>query len=285
MPPQAPRLAALPAVRPRTAPPCASSWAEAPRSVLAPARSSSHAPSLAVAIDAAIRSPLARPATSSPHLTARIVDASPLPAVSSALRACTGDRLPHGNSRTQQVWEKATTRGADQQMDSFRGSAASGADLTFATHPAAGSRSECQIQSSTRSLYLLVALLISDICGSAQGTRRLRRTLRLRPGARGHRRGLGPGGRALPGRRAPPVPAEPASCRRPCAPYTSPRMLSTFTSSPLTSRTPSAPRSWLELVPRLPSSTSRAFLPAVMMRRISSCRSAWRCPRTSSGAG
>ena len=34
----------------------------------------------------------------------------------------------------------------------------SGADLTFATHPAAGSRSECQIQSSTRNLYLLVVL-------------------------------------------------------------------------------------------------------------------------------
>ena len=30
--------------------------------------------------------------------------------------------------------------------------------LTFATHPAAGSRSECQIQSSTRNLYLLVVL-------------------------------------------------------------------------------------------------------------------------------
>jgi hypothetical protein len=35
---------------------------------------------------------------------------------------------------------------------------ASGADLTFATHPAAGLRSECQIQSSTRNLYLLVVL-------------------------------------------------------------------------------------------------------------------------------
>jgi hypothetical protein len=35
---------------------------------------------------------------------------------------------------------------------------ANGADLTFATHPAAGSRSECQIQSSTRNLYLLVVL-------------------------------------------------------------------------------------------------------------------------------
>ena len=34
----------------------------------------------------------------------------------------------------------------------------SGADLTFATHPATGSRSECQIQSSTRTLYLLVVL-------------------------------------------------------------------------------------------------------------------------------
>ena len=34
----------------------------------------------------------------------------------------------------------------------------SGADLTFATHPATGSRSECQIQSSTRNLYLLVVL-------------------------------------------------------------------------------------------------------------------------------
>ena len=35
---------------------------------------------------------------------------------------------------------------------------ASGADLTFATHPATGTRSECQIQSSTRTLYLLVVL-------------------------------------------------------------------------------------------------------------------------------
>src|SRR5262245_43841726 len=35
---------------------------------------------------------------------------------------------------------------------------ASGADLTFATHPAASSQSECQIQSSTRNLYLLVVL-------------------------------------------------------------------------------------------------------------------------------
>src|SRR6267154_2001543 len=32
----------------------------------------------------------------------------------------------------------------------------SGADLTFATHPAALSRSECQIQSSTRNICLLV---------------------------------------------------------------------------------------------------------------------------------
>ena len=36
--------------------------------------------------------------------------------------------------------------------------ATSGVDLTFATHLAAGSRSECQIQNSTRSLYLLVVL-------------------------------------------------------------------------------------------------------------------------------
>jgi len=34
----------------------------------------------------------------------------------------------------------------------------SGADLTFATHLAARSRSECQIQSSTRIQYLLVVL-------------------------------------------------------------------------------------------------------------------------------
>ena len=34
----------------------------------------------------------------------------------------------------------------------------SGADLTFATHPAAASQSECQIQSSTRIKYLLVVL-------------------------------------------------------------------------------------------------------------------------------
>jgi hypothetical protein len=31
-------------------------------------------------------------------------------------------------------------------------------DLTFATHLAAGSRSECQIRNSTRNLYLLVVL-------------------------------------------------------------------------------------------------------------------------------
>ena len=36
----------------------------------------------------------------------------------------------------------------------------SGADLTFAAHPAAGSQSECQIQSSTRNLYLLSGPLI-----------------------------------------------------------------------------------------------------------------------------
>ena len=35
---------------------------------------------------------------------------------------------------------------------------ASGADLTFATHPASSSKSECQIQSSTRIQYLLVVL-------------------------------------------------------------------------------------------------------------------------------
>src|SRR3569833_3164972 len=33
-----------------------------------------------------------------------------------------------------------------------------GADLTFPTRPAAGSPSECQIQSLTRNLYLLVVL-------------------------------------------------------------------------------------------------------------------------------
>src|SRR5579863_3409218 len=37
---------------------------------------------------------------------------------------------------------------------------ARGADLTFATRLAANSRSECQIQSSTKPLYLLVVLLI-----------------------------------------------------------------------------------------------------------------------------
>jgi hypothetical protein len=36
----------------------------------------------------------------------------------------------------------------------------SGVDLTFATHLAAGSPSECQIQNSTRNLYLLVVLRI-----------------------------------------------------------------------------------------------------------------------------
>jgi len=34
----------------------------------------------------------------------------------------------------------------------------SGVDLTFATHLAAGSQSECQIQNSTRNLHLLVVL-------------------------------------------------------------------------------------------------------------------------------
>jgi hypothetical protein len=38
------------------------------------------------------------------------------------------------------------------------GCRASGADLTFATHSAAGSRSEYQIQSSTRVQYLLEVL-------------------------------------------------------------------------------------------------------------------------------
>ncbi len=38
----------------------------------------------------------------------------------------------------------------------FSGSCASGVDLTFATHLAASSRSECQIQNSTRNLYLLM---------------------------------------------------------------------------------------------------------------------------------
>jgi len=33
-----------------------------------------------------------------------------------------------------------------------------GVDLTFAAHLAAGSQSECQIQNSTRNLYLLVIL-------------------------------------------------------------------------------------------------------------------------------
>src|ERR1700679_2757275 len=36
----------------------------------------------------------------------------------------------------------------------------SGVDLTFATHVAASPKSECQIQNSTRNLYLLVVLLI-----------------------------------------------------------------------------------------------------------------------------
>jgi glutathione S-transferase len=44
--------------------------------------------------------------------------------------------------------------GVDATIFAF---AASGADLTFATHPAAGSQSECQIQSSTRIKYLLVS--------------------------------------------------------------------------------------------------------------------------------
>jgi hypothetical protein len=34
----------------------------------------------------------------------------------------------------------------------------SGVDLTFATHLAASPRSECQIQNSTSTLYLLVVL-------------------------------------------------------------------------------------------------------------------------------
>jgi hypothetical protein len=37
---------------------------------------------------------------------------------------------------------------------------ASGVDLTFATHLAANSASECQILNSTRNIYLLVVLLI-----------------------------------------------------------------------------------------------------------------------------
>jgi hypothetical protein len=37
---------------------------------------------------------------------------------------------------------------------------ASGVDLTFATHLAASSESECQILNSTRNLYFLVVLLI-----------------------------------------------------------------------------------------------------------------------------
>ena len=38
--------------------------------------------------------------------------------------------------------------------------ATSGVDLTFATRLAASSSSECQIQNSTRNLYLLVVLMI-----------------------------------------------------------------------------------------------------------------------------
>ena len=36
-----------------------------------------------------------------------------------------------------------------------------GVDLTFAAHLAAGSQSECQIQNSTRHLYLLVSLILT----------------------------------------------------------------------------------------------------------------------------
>jgi hypothetical protein len=52
----------------------------------------------------------------------------------------------HVHSRTQPY-----------RHDTLRREITSGADLTLATHPAAGSRSECQIR-STRNLYLLVVL-------------------------------------------------------------------------------------------------------------------------------
>jgi hypothetical protein len=71
------------------------------------------------------------------------------------------------------AWSHACARSQSQQMNQrlcfaielddeltaeLRLSIISGVDLTFATHLAAGSSGECQIQNSTRNLYLLVVL-------------------------------------------------------------------------------------------------------------------------------
>ncbi len=58
----------------------------------------------------------------------------------------------------------------------------SGVDLTFATHLAASSRSECQIQNSTRNLYLLMVFRFkhSQKIPAEMGSECLNRTTRQR---------------------------------------------------------------------------------------------------------
>jgi hypothetical protein len=133
---------------------------------------------------AAVRIPVALPETDAGKRPARRDDratgvASPNPAFAIAASLSTGDPVrrslrepwlgrmpaPYGQ---QSVRPRQTISRVQDRLDGIPvvcdGWAArvvrfsSGADLTFATHPAASSQSECQIQSSTRIQYLLVVL-------------------------------------------------------------------------------------------------------------------------------
>ena len=73
-----------------------------------------------------------------------------------------GGRVSHNNYDPPPQPSPTRGEGADRRCRSrrfhFNGIRFSGVDLTFATHLAASPRSECQIQNSTSTLYLLVVL-------------------------------------------------------------------------------------------------------------------------------